>query len=184
MSCSTNRWRRTRRSASAVRRTSSPFPRTRAISARCSNGLIPSGIPVMVLGGGYNLLVSDKGIRGLVVKLGPGFDTITVDGDIDHRGRIGQASRPGRNRHRRRSLGPRRADRRAGHGRRRGIHERRHSLRVRRGHAAVCPGGGHDGRSSRDRGEGPRARVSFEQDRGEGSGCDRGGLPALSGFVR
>jgi len=41
-----------------------------------------SGTPVMVLGGGYNLLVSDKGIRGLVVKLGPRFDRITVDGDI------------------------------------------------------------------------------------------------------
>lgn len=39
-----------------------------------------AGIPVMVLGGGYNLLVSDRGIRGLVIKLGSGFGDITVDG--------------------------------------------------------------------------------------------------------
>ncbi len=38
------------------------------------------GIPVMVLGGGYNLLVSDKGVRGLVVKLGSGFDRIDIEG--------------------------------------------------------------------------------------------------------
>ena len=37
-------------------------------------------IPVLVLGGGYNLLVSDKGIRGLVVRLGSGFDSITIEG--------------------------------------------------------------------------------------------------------
>ncbi len=39
------------------------------------------GIPVMVLGGGYNLLVSDKGVRGLVIKLGQGFDRIIVEGE-------------------------------------------------------------------------------------------------------
>lgn len=38
------------------------------------------GIPVLVLGGGYNLLVSDRGVRGLVVKLGTGFDRIAVEG--------------------------------------------------------------------------------------------------------
>lgn len=39
------------------------------------------GMPVMVLGGGYNLLVSDKGVRGLVIRLGAGFDRITIEGD-------------------------------------------------------------------------------------------------------
>ncbi len=38
-----------------------------------------NGVPVMVLGGGYNLLVSDKGIRGLVVKLGAGFEDIRIE---------------------------------------------------------------------------------------------------------
>ena len=38
------------------------------------------GIAVMVLGGGYNLLVSNKGIRGLVIKLGSGFDRIAIEG--------------------------------------------------------------------------------------------------------
>jgi UDP-N-acetylmuramate dehydrogenase len=37
-------------------------------------------IPVLILGGGYNLLVSDKGVRGLVLKLGSGFDRIMIEG--------------------------------------------------------------------------------------------------------
>ena len=32
------------------------------------------GLPLFVLGGGSNLLVSDAGIRGVVVKLGKGFN--------------------------------------------------------------------------------------------------------------
>lgn len=35
---------------------------------------------VFCLGSGTNLLVSDRGIRGLVVKLGHAFDTISIDG--------------------------------------------------------------------------------------------------------
>ena len=37
-------------------------------------------VAVFCLGSGTNLLVSDRGIRGLVVKLGHAFDTISVDG--------------------------------------------------------------------------------------------------------
>lgn len=37
-------------------------------------------IPVTIMGNGSNLLVSDKGIRGLVIKLAKGFDEITIDG--------------------------------------------------------------------------------------------------------
>ncbi len=32
--------------------------------------------PIMIMGAGSNLLVSDKGIRGVVIKIGPGFDEI------------------------------------------------------------------------------------------------------------
>jgi UDP-N-acetylmuramate dehydrogenase len=37
-------------------------------------------IPAFCLGAGTNLLVSDRGVRGLVVRLGEGFRTITIDG--------------------------------------------------------------------------------------------------------
>jgi UDP-N-acetylmuramate dehydrogenase len=37
-------------------------------------------IPVMCLGAGTNLLVSDRGVRGLVVKLGESFGRIIVEG--------------------------------------------------------------------------------------------------------
>jgi len=38
-----------------------------------------NGIPAMCLGAGTNLLVSDRGIRGLVVKLGLSFSRIGID---------------------------------------------------------------------------------------------------------
>jgi UDP-N-acetylmuramate dehydrogenase len=37
-------------------------------------------VPVFCLGAGTNLLVSDRGIRGLVLTLGPGFSTVVIDG--------------------------------------------------------------------------------------------------------
>jgi UDP-N-acetylmuramate dehydrogenase len=37
-------------------------------------------VPAFCLGAGTNLLVSDRGIRGLVVRLGAGFATIAIDG--------------------------------------------------------------------------------------------------------
>ena len=39
------------------------------------------GIPYTIMGNGSNLLVGDKGIRGLVIKLSKGFDTTEVVGD-------------------------------------------------------------------------------------------------------
>ncbi len=39
-----------------------------------------SGVPVLVVGRGSNLLVSDQGFPGLVVTLGPGFEGLAVDG--------------------------------------------------------------------------------------------------------
>jgi UDP-N-acetylmuramate dehydrogenase len=39
------------------------------------------GVPWSVLGRGSNTLVSDKGVRGAVIKLGQGFDDVRFDGD-------------------------------------------------------------------------------------------------------
>ena len=41
---------------------------------------IPPSIPVTVIGVGSNLLVRDKGVRGVVIKLGKGFNDIRVEG--------------------------------------------------------------------------------------------------------
>lgn len=38
-------------------------------------------IPYTIMGNGSNLLVSDKGVRGLVIKLAKGFDSVEVIGD-------------------------------------------------------------------------------------------------------
>src|SRR5690242_9692017 len=38
------------------------------------------GVPVLPLGGGANLLVADRGVRGVVVKLPPGFGAESEDG--------------------------------------------------------------------------------------------------------
>ncbi|OPY57706.1 MAG: UDP-N-acetylenolpyruvoylglucosamine reductase [Pelotomaculum sp. PtaU1.Bin035] len=40
------------------------------------------GIPLTVIGAGSNLLVSDSGIRGIVVKVGDGLARIYIDGDV------------------------------------------------------------------------------------------------------
>ncbi len=39
-----------------------------------------AGVPCFCLGAGTNLLVSDRGMRGLVVRLGDGFGKIKIDG--------------------------------------------------------------------------------------------------------
>ncbi len=39
------------------------------------------GVPWCVLGRGSNTLVSDKGVRGAVIKLGGGFDELRFDGE-------------------------------------------------------------------------------------------------------
>lgn len=38
-----------------------------------------AGVPTFCLGHGTNLLVSDRGIRGLVIRLGEGFNNISID---------------------------------------------------------------------------------------------------------
>ncbi|HHY61991.1 MAG: UDP-N-acetylmuramate dehydrogenase [Bacillota bacterium] len=39
------------------------------------------GLPLFVLGNGTNLLVADEGIRGVVVRIGPGLDSVSFDGE-------------------------------------------------------------------------------------------------------
>jgi UDP-N-acetylmuramate dehydrogenase len=50
---------------------------------------LPHEIPVTVIGLGSNLIVRDGGVPGVVVRLGRGFNEITVEGD---RGRAGAAA--------------------------------------------------------------------------------------------
>ena len=40
-----------------------------------------ASVPVLFLGRGSNLLVSDRGFPGLVLRLGPAFDEVTLDVD-------------------------------------------------------------------------------------------------------
>ncbi len=40
------------------------------------------GLPLTVMGNGSNLLVSDTGLRGVVVRMGPGMDRVALDGDV------------------------------------------------------------------------------------------------------
>ena len=40
-----------------------------------------SPVPVLVVGNGSNLLVADRGFGGLVVSLGPGFETLSIEGE-------------------------------------------------------------------------------------------------------
>lgn len=59
------------------------YPKTMdelAILAQFAN---KSRLPLFVLGAGSNLLVKDKGIRGIVVSLSQGFNKITVENEKD-----------------------------------------------------------------------------------------------------
>ncbi|HET9715448.1 MAG TPA: UDP-N-acetylmuramate dehydrogenase [Pseudolabrys sp.] len=42
---------------------------------------LPAQVPVAVIGAGSNLIVRDGGVAGVVVRLGRGFNDITVDGE-------------------------------------------------------------------------------------------------------
>jgi UDP-N-acetylmuramate dehydrogenase len=42
---------------------------------------LPAHVPVFTMGVGSNLIVRDGGIRGVVIRLGRGFNSIAVDGD-------------------------------------------------------------------------------------------------------
>ncbi|MDE5588939.1 MAG: UDP-N-acetylmuramate dehydrogenase [Acetatifactor sp.] len=49
---------------------------------RVQKYLMQVELPFFVLGNGSNLLVSDKGYRGIVLQIGPGMNGIEVDGDV------------------------------------------------------------------------------------------------------
>ena len=120
----TSRWRNSPGSASAGRRRCCSCRRTRPIW-RISSARLPADIPVTVVGLGSNLIVRDGGVPGVVVRLGRGFNEITVEGTRDPR-RRGGAGREGRARGA--GGGPRRAVVPARHSRRdrrRAAHERR-----------------------------------------------------------
>jgi UDP-N-acetylmuramate dehydrogenase len=42
---------------------------------------LPPDIPVTVIGAGSNLIVRDGGVQGVVIRLGRGFNAVTVDGE-------------------------------------------------------------------------------------------------------
>jgi UDP-N-acetylmuramate dehydrogenase len=50
--------------------------------ARAQEAACALGIPVLVIGNGSNMLVSDEGFDGLVIHFGSGFSDVSVDGCI------------------------------------------------------------------------------------------------------
>ncbi|MBP9499715.1 MAG: UDP-N-acetylmuramate dehydrogenase [Acetoanaerobium sp.] len=56
-------------------------PRTVDQIKNLINTLKKENIPVFIMGNGSNLLVSDKGIRGVVIKLSKNFSSFSISGD-------------------------------------------------------------------------------------------------------
>ena len=56
-------------------------PRSREEVRAVASWLFAERVPFAVLGQGSNVLISDQGIRGIVLKIGKGLDRITLDGD-------------------------------------------------------------------------------------------------------
>lgn len=56
------------------------MPRTIAELREVARYLLQHNLPFLVLGAGSNVLISDLGIRGVVLKIGKGVDRIHVDG--------------------------------------------------------------------------------------------------------
>ena len=55
------------------------MPDTGSLDDLIASGVI-ADMPVLVLGRGSNLVVSDVGFDGLVIRLGPSFGHVEVDG--------------------------------------------------------------------------------------------------------
>jgi UDP-N-acetylmuramate dehydrogenase len=62
------------------------IPGTKDQLVRLVGALHERQVPWMVIGRGSNLLVTDKGIRGVVIKLGSGFDDVRFEGKTVHVG--------------------------------------------------------------------------------------------------
>lgn len=58
------------------------FPENAGELAHALKAAQESGVPVLVMGNGSNMIVRDGGIRGLVIVLGERFSEITVDGCV------------------------------------------------------------------------------------------------------
>src|SRR3989442_146568 len=56
-------------------------PRSREELRAVVTWLFTERVPFVVLGQGSNVVISDLGIRGIVLKIGKGLDRITLDGD-------------------------------------------------------------------------------------------------------
>ena len=82
-----SRWRRSRPSASAVRPRSTSNPSPTPTSPPCRQPCGQADIPVVILGKGSNVLVSDQGFPGLVLRLGRGYRWAARDGEDDDRRR-------------------------------------------------------------------------------------------------
>ena len=84
-----------------------------------------SGLPVLVVGRGSNLLVADAGFGGIAVLLDPaGFGAVTIEGAVVRAGGAVPLPALARQTRRRRPDRPGVGRRRARLGRRRGAHER------------------------------------------------------------
>lgn len=62
------------------------IPRNKRDIAEAVNILYEHRTPWIPLGRGSNMLVSDRGVRGVIIKLGKGLDDLHIDGDIVHVG--------------------------------------------------------------------------------------------------
>ncbi len=56
-------------------------PRDEGHLVEVGRALAGLGVPVLVVGKGSNLLVSDRGFPGLAVAVGSGFDTLAIEGE-------------------------------------------------------------------------------------------------------
>ena len=57
-----------------------------------SGGLDPAGVPLLVLGRGSNVVVSDRGFDGIVLRMGAGLSWIAADPHLERRVRAGAAT--------------------------------------------------------------------------------------------
>jgi UDP-N-acetylmuramate dehydrogenase len=68
------------------------YPATEEDLLSVADGVADTGVPVLVVGRGSNLLVADAGFPGLAVVLGEGFESVEVEGSTVRAG--GRASLP------------------------------------------------------------------------------------------
>ena len=87
-------------------------PESDADLAAAGEAIVATDVPFVVIGKGSNILVSDAGFPGLVLRLGRGYRWVAREGDAADGGRLDPAPRAGRRRaaSRTRRAGVRRRD--------------------------------------------------------------------------